>query len=93
MKVHSGFIFLLALGAVVDSHVELRHANMEVKSHKKALMEIVIFSKIRPAALEELLSSAVIPNLHFIGSSSPGVLMKNRFSQLLPVHELGKFQR
>jgi hypothetical protein len=30
-----GFIFLLALGAIVDSHVELQHANMEVKSHKK----------------------------------------------------------
>jgi hypothetical protein len=35
MKVHFGFILLLALGAVVDSHVELRRANMEVKSHKK----------------------------------------------------------
>jgi hypothetical protein len=37
------------------------------------LTEIVIFSKIRPAALEELFTSAVIPNLHFIGSPSPGV--------------------
>jgi hypothetical protein len=66
---------------------------MKVKSHKKALTEIVIFSKIRPAALEELFTSDVIPNLHFIGSSSPGVLTKNHFSQLSPVHELGEFQR
>jgi hypothetical protein len=80
MTMHFGFIFLLALGAVVDSHVELRCANMEVKSHKKALTEIVILSKIRPATLEELFTSAVIPNLHFIRSSSPGVLMKNHFS-------------
>jgi hypothetical protein len=80
MKVHFGFIFLLALGAIVDSHVELRYANMEVKSHKKALTEIVIFSKIRLAALEELFTIAVIPNLHFIGNCSPRVLTKNRFS-------------
>jgi hypothetical protein len=38
MKVHFDFILLLALGAVVDSHVELRRANMEVKGHEKALM-------------------------------------------------------
>jgi hypothetical protein len=93
MKVHFGFIFLLVLGAVVDSHVELRRANMKVKGHKKTLTEIMIFSKIRLAALEELFTSTVIPNLHFIGSPSPGVLTKNRFSQLSPVHELGEFQR
>jgi hypothetical protein len=92
MKVHFGFIFLLALRAIVDSHVKLRHANMEIKSHKKALTEIMIFRKIRLAALEELFTSAVIPNLHFIGSPSPGVLTKNHFSQLSPVHELGEFQ-
>jgi hypothetical protein len=88
---HFGFILLLALGVVVDSHVKIRRANMEVKSHKKALTEIVIFSKIRLATLEELLSSTVVPNFHFIGISSPGVLTKNRFSQLSPVHELGEF--
>jgi hypothetical protein len=93
MKVNFGFILLLALGAIVDSHVKLRHANMEVKSHKKALMEIMIFRKLRPAALEELLTGAVVPNLHFIWSSSPGVFMKNHFSQLSPIHELGEFQR
>jgi hypothetical protein len=93
MKVHFGFILLLALGAVVDSRVELRRANVEVKGHEKALMEVVILRKLRPAALEVLLAGAVVPNLHFIGSSSPGVLTKNRFSQLSPVHELGKFQR
>jgi hypothetical protein len=35
------------------------------------LMEVVILCKLRPAALEVLLAGAVIPNLHFIGSSSP----------------------
>jgi hypothetical protein len=92
MKMHFGFILLLALGAVIDSHVKLRCANVEVKSHEKALMEVVILRKLRLAALEVLLTGAVVPNLHFIGSSSPGVFTKNRFSQFSPVHELGEFQ-
>jgi hypothetical protein len=65
---------------------------MEVKGHEKASMEVMILRKLRPAALEVLLTSAVVPNLYFRGSSSPGVLMKNRFSQFSPVHELGEFQ-
>jgi hypothetical protein len=93
MKVHFGFILLLALGAVIDSHVELRCANVEVKGHEKALMEVVILRKLRPAALEVLLTGAIMPNLHFIGSSSPRVLTKNHFSKLSPIHELGEFQR
>jgi hypothetical protein len=90
---HFGFILLLALGAVIDSHVELRRADVEVKSHEKALMEVVILRKLRPAALEVLLTGAVVPNLHFIGSSSPRVFTKNRFSQFSPIHKLGEFQR
>jgi hypothetical protein len=88
---HFGFILLLALGSIVDSHIELRHTNVEVKSHEKALMEVVILRKLRPAALEILLTGAVVPNLHFIGSSSPRVFMKNRFSQFSPIHKLGEF--
>jgi hypothetical protein len=67
---HFGFILLLALGVVIDSHFELRRADVEVKSHKEALMKVVILCKLRPAALEVLLTGAVVPNLHFIGSSS-----------------------
>jgi hypothetical protein len=93
MKVNFGFILLLALGAVINFHVKLRRADMEVKSHEKALMEIMIFRKLRPAALEVLLTGAVVPNLHFIGSSSPEVFTQNRFSQFSPVHEFGEFQR
>jgi hypothetical protein len=90
---HFGFILLLALGAVIYSHVELRRADVEVTSHEKALMEVMILRKLRPAALEVLLTGAVIPNLHFIGSSSPRVFTKNRFSQFSPIHKLGAFQR
>jgi hypothetical protein len=56
-------------------------------------MEVVILRKLRPAALEVLLTGAVVPNLHFIGSSSPRVFTKNRFSQFSPIHKLGEFQR
>jgi hypothetical protein len=30
VKMHFGFILLLALGAIIDSHVKLRRANVEV---------------------------------------------------------------
>jgi hypothetical protein len=56
---HFGFILLLALGAIIDSHVELRRADVEVKSHKKALMEVVILRKLRQATLEILLAGVV----------------------------------
>jgi hypothetical protein len=35
------------------------------------LMEVVILCKLRPAALEVLLTGAVVPNLHFIRSPPP----------------------
>jgi hypothetical protein len=79
VKLYFGFILLLALGAIVDSHVKLRRANMEVKSHEKPLMEVVILRKLRPAALEVFLTGAVIPHLHFVWSSSTRVFTKNRF--------------
>jgi hypothetical protein len=43
---HFGFILLLALGVVIDSHVELRRDDVEVKSHEKALIEVVILRKL-----------------------------------------------
>jgi hypothetical protein len=35
VKMHFRFVLLLALGAIIDPHVELRRADVEVKSHKK----------------------------------------------------------
>jgi hypothetical protein len=35
------------------------------------LMEVMVLCKLRPAALEVLLTGAVIPDLHFIGSPPP----------------------
>jgi hypothetical protein len=88
---HFSFVLLLALGANIDPHVELRRADVEVESHEEALMEVMVLCKLRPAALEVLLTGAVVPDLYFIGSSSPRVFTKNRFPQFSPVHKLGEF--
>jgi hypothetical protein len=90
---HFSFILLLALGAIIDLHIELRRADVEVKSHEEALMEVIVLCKLRPATLEVLLIGVVVPDLHFIGSSSPRVFTKNSFPQLSTVHKLGEFQR
>jgi hypothetical protein len=90
---HFSFIFFLALGAVVDFHVELQRPDVEVESHEEALMEVLVLCKLRPATLEVLLTGAIIPDFHFIGSSSPRVFAKNSFPQFSPIHKLGKIQR
>jgi hypothetical protein len=92
MKLHFGFILLLALGVVIDSHVKLQRANMKIKGHKKPLMEVMIFRKSRPAALEKLFTGAVVPNLHFIWGSSTEVFAENCFTQFPPIHEFHEFQ-
>jgi hypothetical protein len=53
-------------------------------------MEVVVLCKLRPAALEVLFTSAIVPDFHFIGSSSPRVFAKNNFPQFSPIHKLGK---
>jgi hypothetical protein len=63
---------------------------MVVEDHEETLMEVMVFCKLRLAAFEVHLAVPVIPGLHFIGSSSPRVFTKNCFSQLSPIHELGK---
>jgi hypothetical protein len=93
MKMHFNFVLFLALGAVVDPHIELRCTNMEVESHEEALVEVMVFYKLRPAALEVHLAGTVLPDLHFIGSSSPGIFTKNRFPQFSPIHKLVELQR
>jgi hypothetical protein len=66
---------------------------MEVEGHEEALVEVMVFFKLRPATLEVLLASAVVPNLHFVWSSSTRLFTKNRFSQFSPIHELGKIKQ
>jgi hypothetical protein len=85
-----GFVLLLALGAIIDFHIKLRRPNVEVESHEKTVMEVMVLCKLRPAALEVLFTGAVVLDFHFVGSSSPRVLVKNGFPQFSPIHELGK---
>jgi hypothetical protein len=56
-------------------------------------MEVMVFCKLRSATLEVHLTVSVIPDLHFVGSSSSRVFVKNCFSQLPSIHELGELQR
>jgi hypothetical protein len=86
-------ILLLALGAVIDLHVELRCADMEVEGHEETLMDVVVFCKLRPATLQVLLAVAIIPNLHFVWSPTARLFTENRFSKFSPIHELGETQR
>jgi hypothetical protein len=92
VTLHFGFILFLALGAIVDSHVELRRANMKIKGHEEPLMEVIILGKLRPAALEELFTGVVILHLHFIWGSSTRVFAENYFTQFPPIHEFREFQ-
>jgi hypothetical protein len=55
-------------------------------------MEVMILHKSRPAALEELFTGAVVPNLHFIWGSSTRVFAENCFTQFPPIHEFREFQ-
>jgi hypothetical protein len=65
---------------------------MEIKGHEGPLMEVMILRKSRPAALEELFTSAVVPHLHFVWGSSTRVFTENYFTQFSPIHEFSKFQ-
>jgi hypothetical protein len=53
---------------------------MVVEDHEETLMKVMVFCKLRSATLEVHLVVPVIPDFHFIGSSSPIVFMKNYFS-------------
>jgi hypothetical protein len=93
MEVDFSFIFLLALGAVVDLHVELRRADVEVESHEEALVDVVVFCKLRSAAPQVLLPIAIIPNLHLVWGTTARLFAENRLSQFAPIHKLGETQR
>jgi hypothetical protein len=43
---HFSFILFLALGAIIDPYVELRRADVKVKSYKEALMEVMVLCKL-----------------------------------------------
>jgi hypothetical protein len=91
--VHFSFVLLLALSTVVDLHIKLQGAAVVVEDHEETLIEVMVFCKLRPATLEVHLAVSIVPDLHFIGSCSSRVFVKNCFPQLSPIHELGKLQQ
>jgi hypothetical protein len=93
MEMDFSFIFLLALGAVVDLHVELRRADVEVEGHEEALVDVVVFCKLRPAAPQVLLAVAIVPNLHLVWGTTARLFAENCFSKFAPIHKLGETQR
>jgi hypothetical protein len=93
MEVDFSFILLLAKGAVVDLHVELRRGDMEVEGQEEALMDVVVLCKLRSAALKVLLAVAIIPHLHLVWGATARLFTENRLSQFAAIHELGKIQR
>jgi hypothetical protein len=93
MEMDFSFIFLLALGAIVDLHVELRRADVEVKGHEEALVDVVVFCKVRPAAPQVLLAIAIVPNLYLVWGTTARLFAENSLSQFATIHKLGEIQR
>jgi hypothetical protein len=93
LKVNLCFILPLALGAIIDLHVELRCTAMVVEKHEETLMQLMIFCKLGPSTPEVHLALPIVVHLHFIGSASPRLFTEDCFMKLTPNHELGEFQR
>jgi hypothetical protein len=93
MKMDFSFVLLLALSTIIDLHIKLRRTDMVVEDHEEILVKIMIFCKLRLAALEVHLVVTIIPDLYLVGSSSPRVFVKNCFSEFSPIHELCELQR
>jgi hypothetical protein len=90
MEMNFSFILLLALGAVINLHVELRRTDVEVEGHEEALVDVVVFCKLRPAAPQVLFAVAIVPNLHLLRDTTARLFAENRLSQFAPIHELGE---
>jgi hypothetical protein len=90
VEVHFSLVLLLALSTVEDLHIKLRRANVEVEGHEETSLDVMIIHKLRPAALEVLFASTIVPDFHLVRSSSPRVFAKNYFTQLPPIHEIGE---
>jgi hypothetical protein len=93
LKVNFSLVLFLELSTVIDLYIKLRCTIVVVEEHEKPLVEVIIFRKLGPSTPEIHLAASIIPNIHFIGSSSPRLLTKDRFTKLAPIHELGELQR
>jgi hypothetical protein len=93
LKLYFSLVLLLALSTIIDLHIKLRRTAVVVEDHEKPLVEVMMFRKLGPATPGVHLAASIVPYLHFIGSPSSRMFVKNCFMQFPPIHELGKFQR
>jgi hypothetical protein len=93
MEVNFSFIFFLAKGAVIDLHVELRCADVEIKGYEEALVDVVVFCELRLATPKVLFAVAIIPHFHLVWDATARLFAENRLSQFVPIHEVGEAQR
>jgi hypothetical protein len=54
MKIYYGLVLLLALHPVEDLHVKLCCSAVIIEQPKPPLVHVIIFSKLRPAALKNM---------------------------------------
>jgi hypothetical protein len=91
LKVYFSLVLLLALGTIIDLDIKLRRTTMVVEDHEVPLVEVMILRKLGPTTPEVHLAASIVPYLHFVGSPSSRMFVKNCFTQLPPIHKLGKF--
>jgi hypothetical protein len=56
-------------------------------------MQIMVFSKARPAALEKHITLTIVVYFYFIWGSITRHLSQNSFTKLSTIHEFSKFER
>jgi hypothetical protein len=66
---------------------------MIVEQQEPPLMQIMVFSKARPVALEEHVTFTIIVYLYFIWGSITRNLSQNSLAKLSAIHEFSKFER
>jgi hypothetical protein len=66
---------------------------MVVEQQEPPLMQIVVFSKARPSALEEHVTLTIIVNFYFILWPVMGHFSKNSLTKLSAIHEFSEFER
>jgi hypothetical protein len=64
-----------------------------IEKHEEALMQVMILCKLRPATPEIHLATTIIVYLHLVWSTNTRFFAKDGFTELTPVHELGKLER
>jgi hypothetical protein len=67
-------IFSLALSAIKDLDVKLGSTTVVVEHQNPSLVQIMVFSKTRPAALEEYITLAIVIYFYLIRWSIAGHL-------------------